>query len=111
MFEKRCVYGYRGVGPRERWETGGLSWGHTLLGGPDVLRGCPSQEARPVCDLGLFDCLEIGQFGELGEMGSITRGVFFNGAHGLIVFLAQSRQKGGPPRFGLGRQTGEAGFF
>ena len=59
VLKESVVYGRGGVSSRERWETRGLSGGHVLLGGPDVLGGRLGQEVCPVRGLGLLNRLEV----------------------------------------------------
>ena len=61
VLEERVVYGGRGIGTWERREAWGLSRGHVLFGGPDVLGGGSGQEVRPVRAFGAFDCFEVAQ--------------------------------------------------
>ena len=92
MLEERVINGGRGGSSWERWESWGLSGGHVLLSGPDILGGGSGKEVRPIRAFGAFDCFEIAQLGEPGQVDRVIREVFLHGAHGLMVFLAQHRQ-------------------
>ena len=72
VFEERIVYGGRGTSPREGWETWGLSRGHILFSGPDILGGGSGKEVRPVRALGALDRFEVAQLGKPGQVDGVV---------------------------------------
>ena len=72
VLEERVVYGGWGTSSRKRWEAWGLSRGHILFSGPDILGGGSAKEVRPVRAFGALDRFKIAQLGKPGQVDRVV---------------------------------------
>lgn len=58
----------RSIHTRERGKLACFSGAHILFGLPDVLRGGPGKQVRPVGVFTSLDGFEVAKFGKLGKV-------------------------------------------